>query len=136
MNALDLLLSNKISVNRPQKAVKIDRLSNDETEFMLTIIAITMEDFKHVQEMNTDKNGKLDEVGMNLMLVTYGVQEFDGRLAENKERIADIKKNYGVSNMQKFVNMLLLPGEIARIVMEITDISGFNDDLLETIKKA
>lgn len=136
MNALDLLLNNKISVNRPQKAVKIDRLSNDETEFMLTIIAITMEDFKHVQEMNTDKNGKLDEVGMNLMLVTYGVQEFDGRLAENKERIADIKKTYGVSNMQKFVNMLLLPGEIARIVMEITDISGFNDDLLETIKKA
>ena len=135
-NALDLLLSNKIDVNRPQKDVKIDRLSNDEVDFTLTAVAMTMEDFKHLQETNTGKDGKLDDVGMNLMMVTYGIREFDARLPENKDRIAEIKKAYSVSNMMKFVNMMFLPGEIARLVMEISDISGFNEDLVADIKKA
>ena len=134
MNALDLLLSNKVNMDRPTKEVKVARLSTDTMDFTLTAVALTMEDYKHLQEINT-KQGVLDDVGLNLMLVTYGIREFDARVPENKDRIAEIKKNYNVSNMQKFVNMLFLPGEIAKLVMEITDISGFNDDLLDNVKK-
>ena len=37
--------------------------------------------------------------------------------------------------MMKFVNQIFLPGEIAKLVMEITDVSGFNEDLLDNVKK-
>ena len=133
-NALDLLLGGKVNASRPTKEVKLSRLSNDETEFILTVEAITMDDFRHIQEMNT-KGKELDEIGMNLMLLTYGVQEFDGRRAENKEKINEIKKAYGVSNMEKFVNKLLLPGEIAMLAGEIVAVSGFGEDLVEAVKK-
>ena len=133
-NALDLLLGGKVNASRPTKEVKLSRLSNDETEFILTVEAITMDDFRHIQEMNT-KGKELDEIGMNLMLLTYGVQEFDGRRAENKEKIKEIKKAYGVSDMEKFVNKLLLPGEIAMLAGEIVAVSGFGEDLVEAVKK-
>ena len=133
-NALDLLLGGKVKADRPTKEVKLPRLSGDDTDFILTAVAVTMDDFKHVQE--TNKKGKeLDEIGMNLMLLTYGIKEFDGRLAENKERIAEIKKSYGVPNMEKFINKLLLPGEIAMLAMAITEVSGFGEDMVEAVKK-
>lgn len=134
MNALDLLLTNKVNMDRPTRSVKIARLSTEDMEFSLTAVAMTMEDFRHLQETNT-KNGVLDDVGMNLMMVTYGIREFDARIPENKDRINEIKKNYNVSNMMKFVNQIFLPGEIAKLVMEITDVSGFNEDLLDNVKK-
>ena len=82
-NALDLLLGGKVNIERPTKEVKLSRLSSDETDFVLTIEAITMKDFKQAQEVN--RRGKeLDEIGMNLQILTYGVQEFDGRRPENK----------------------------------------------------
>jgi len=135
INALDLLLGGKLNTERPTKAVKIVRLSTDEVEFVLTATALTMEDFKHLQETNTGKDGKIDDVGLNLDMVTRGIKEFDGRLNSNKEQIAEIKKTYNVSNMQKFVNMMFLPGEIAMLVMEITNISGFNEDMVAEVKK-
>lgn len=134
-NALTLLLGGNLNTDRPTKQVKIARLSTDEVEFTVTATAMTMEDFKHLQQTNTGKDGKLDDVGLNLMMVTYGIKEFDARIADNKGQIEEIKKTYGVSNMQKFVNMMFLPGEIALMVMEITGISGFNEDMVAEVKK-
>ena len=134
-NALDLLLGGKVDASRPTKEVKLARLSNKEDDFVLTVEAITMDDFRHIQEMNT-KGKELDEIGMNLMLLTYGVQEFDGRRAENKDKIKEIKKTYGVADMEKFVNKLFLPGEIAMLAGEIVAVSGFGEDLVEAVKKA
>ena len=133
-NALDLLLGGKINAEKPSKEVKIKRLSSKDVDFVVTVTAITMDDFKHVQEMNR-KGSVLDEIAMNLMLLTYGVREFDPKLAENKERFDEIKKAYGVSTMEKFLNKILLPGEISSLSMEIINISGFNDDMVEDVKK-
>lgn len=136
-NALDLLLGGSINVDRPQKEVKIKRLSNEEVDFKLTCEAITMDDFKHIQEMNTKIVGnrkEIDEIGVQLMMITYGVREFNEKLPENKEQLKAIKKQYGVADIAKFVNKILLPGEIAMLAMTITDVSGFDGDLVEEIK--
>lgn len=134
-NALDLLLGGKVNAERPTKEVKLPRLSSEDTDFILTAVAITMDDFRHVQNMNR-KGKELDEVGMNLMMLTYGIREFDARIAENKERIEDIKKAYSVANMEKLINKLLLPGEIAMLATEIIEVSGFGEDMVEAVKKA
>lgn len=133
-NALDLLLGGKVNSERPTKEVKLPRLSGEDTDFILTAVAITMDDFRHVQNMNR-KGKELDEIGMNLMMLTYGIKEFDARIVENKERIEDIKKAYGVANMEKLVNKLLLPGEIAMLATEIIEVSGFGEDMVEAVKK-
>ena len=134
-NALDILLSGKVNAERPTKEVKISRLSSEYTDFVLTAVAITMDDFRHVQSMNR-KGKELDEIGMNLMMLTYGIREFDARIAENKERIEGIKKVYDVANMEKLINKLLLPGEIAMLATEIIEVSGFGEDMVEAVKKA
>lgn len=134
-NALDLLLGGKVNAERPTKEVKLPRLSSEDTDFILTAVAITMDDFRHVQNMNR-KGKELDEIGMNLMMLTYGIREFDARIAENKERIEDIKKAYSVANMEKLINKLLLPGEIAMLATEIIEVSGFGEDMVEAVKKA
>lgn len=134
-NALDLLLGGKVNAERPTKEVKLSRLSSEDTDFILTAVAITMDDFRHVQNMNR-KGKELDEIGMNLMMLTYGIREFDARIAENKERVEDIKKAYGVANMEKLINKLLLPGEIAMLATEIIEVSGFGEDMVEAVKKA
>ena len=134
-NALDLLLGGKVNAERPTKEVKLTRLSSEDTDFILTAVAITMDDFRHVQNMNR-KGKEVDEIGMNLMMLTYGIKEFDSRIVENKERIEDIKKAYGVANMEKFINKLLLPGEIAMLATEIIEVSGFGEDMIEAVKKA
>lgn len=134
-NALDLLLGGKVNAERPTKEVKLPRLSSEDTDFVLTAVAITMDDFRHVQNMNR-KGKELDEIGMNLMMLTYGIREFDARIAENKGQITEILKVHGVSNMEKFVNKLLLPGEIAMLATEIIEVSGFGEDMVEAVKKA
>lgn len=134
-NALDLLLGGKVNSERPTKEVKLPRLSSEDTDFILTAVAITMDDFRHVQNMNR-KGKEVDEIGMNLMMLTYGIKEFDARIVENKERIEDIKKAYGVANMEKFINKLLLPGEIAMLATGIIEVSGFGEDMVEAVKKA
>ena len=133
-NALDLLLGGKVNAERPTKEVKLARLCSEDTEFILTAVAITMDDFRHVQNMNR-KGKEVDEIGMNLMMLTYGIKEFDARIVENKERITDIKKAYGVSDMEKFINKLLLPGEIAMLAAAIIEVSGFGEDMVEAVKK-
>ena len=134
-NALDLLLGGKVNAERPTKEVKLSRLSSEDTDFILTAVAITMDDFRHVQNMNR-KGKELDEIGMNLMMLTYGIREFDARIAENKGQITEILKVHGVSNMEKFINKLLLPGEIAMLATEIIEVSGFGEDMIEAVKKA
>ncbi len=134
-NALDLLLGGKVNIERPTKEVKLSRLSSDETDFVLTIEAITMKDFKQAQEVN--RRGKeLDEIGMNLQILTYGVQEFDGRRPENKAQIKELLKAYNVADVQALINKLLLPGEIAMLASEIVEVSGFNEDMVQAVKKA
>lgn len=134
-NALDLLLGGKVDASRPTKEIKLARLSNEEDDFTVTAEAITMDDFRHIREMNT-KGKELDEIGMNLMMLTYGIREFNERRPENKEQLKQLKKTYGVSDMEKFVNKLLLPGEIAMLSGEIVTVSGFGEDLVEAVKKA
>ena len=135
-NALDLLLGGKVNAERPTKEVKLNRLSSDEVDFILTATAITMNDFKHVQEMNRKGGKDLDEIGMNLMIICYGVQEFDARRAENKATIKELLKMHGVADMQALANKLLLPGEIAMLAATIIEVSGFGEDMIEAVKKA
>ena len=134
-NALDLLLGGKVNTERPTKEVKLSRLSSDETEFILTIEAITMKDFKQAQEVNR-KGKEIDEIGMNLQILTYGVQEFDGRRAENKAQLKELQKAYNVADVQALINKLLLPGEIATLASEIVEVSGFSEDMVQAVKKA
>lgn len=133
-NALDLLLGGKVNLERPTKEVKLTRLSSDETEFILTIEAITMKDFKQAQEVNR-KGKEIDEIGMNLQILTYGIKEFDGRRAENKAQLKELQKEYNVADVQAFINKLLIPGEIAMLASEIVEVSGFNEDMVQAVKK-
>ncbi len=133
-NALDLLLGNEELLQKPSKEFIVRRLSRGDVEFKLTLEAVTMNQFKHIQQMCTDKRGTVDAIGVQVMLLTYGVREFNNKLAENKDKLQDTFTKLGVANSEGLVQKVLLPGEISTIASEITDLSGFGDDMVEEVK--
>ncbi|MGL5151627.1 MAG: phage tail assembly chaperone [Clostridium sp.] len=133
-NALDLLLGNEELLQKPSKEFIVRRLSRGEVEFKLTLEAVTMNQFKHIQQMCTDKRGTVDAIGVQVMLLTYGVREFNNKLTENKDKLQDTFSKLGVANSEGLVQKVLLPGEISTIASEITDLSGFGEDMVEEVK--
>lgn len=133
-NALDLLLGNEELLTKPSKEFVVRRLSRGDMEFKLTLEAVTMNQFKHIQQMCTDKRGTVDAIGVQVMLLTYGVREFNFKLAENKDKLQDTFSKLGVANSEGLVQKVLLPGEISMISSEITELSGFGDNMVEEVK--
>lgn len=133
-NALDLLLGNEELLTKPSKEFVVRRLSRGDMEFKLTLEAVTMNQFKHIQQMCTDKKGTVDAIGVQVMLLTYGVREFNFKLAENKDKLQDTFSKLGVANSEGLVQKVLLPGEISMIASEITELSGFGDNMVEEVK--
>lgn len=136
MDALDLLLGSEELIQKPQKKFTVKRLSKGEVKFELTLEAIHMDTFKHIQEMNTDKKNELDAIGVQLMMMTYGVREFNAKVDDNASRLAETCKKQGVANVEQLITKALLPGEIASISEEITKLSGFGEDTIEEVKNA
>lgn len=133
-NALDLLLGNEELLTKPSKEFVVRRLSRGDMEFKLTLEAVTMNQFKHIQQMCTDKRGTVDAIGVQVMLLTYGVREFNFKLAENKDKLQDTFSKLGVANSEGLVQKVLLPGEISMIASEITELSGFGENMVEEVK--
>ncbi|WP_194190331.1 phage tail assembly chaperone [Clostridium chrysemydis] len=133
-NALDLLLGNEELLQKPSKEFIVRRLSRGEVEFKLTLEAVTMNQFKHIQQICTDKRGAVDAIGVQVMLLTYGVREFNNKLAENKDKLQDTFAKLGVANSEGLIQKVLLPGEISIIASEITELSGFGEDMVEEVK--
>ena len=134
-NALDLLLSNNEELlQKPSKEFVVKRLSRGDVQFILTLEAVTMNQFKHIQQMNTNKKGEIDAIGVQVMLLTYGVREFNAKLDENKDKLQETFEKLGVGNSEALIQKVLLPGEISIIASEITELSGFGADMVEEVK--
>ena len=134
-NALDLLLSNNEELlQKPTKEFIVKRLSRGDVEFKLTLEAVSMNQFKHIQQMSTDRKGQVDAINVQVMLLTCGVREFNPKLDENKDKLQETYKALGVANAEGLVQKVLLPGEISIIASEITELSGFGADMVEEVK--
>lgn len=133
MNALDLLLGNAELLKKPEKKFIVRRLSTEDTKFELTLTAITMDTFKHIQELHT-KGREMDAIGIQVSMLAYGVRDFDRKDAVNKEKLDATFKAVGVGNIEQFIQKILLPGEISEVASAITDLSGFGGDCIEEVK--
>jgi hypothetical protein len=133
MNALDMLLSSEELLVKPEKKFTVKRLSKGDVKFELTLMAVSMNNIKHIQQINTKKN-ELDTMSAHVSMVVYGVSEFDMKNADNKVKLDETFKKVGVSNINDFVSLILLPGEILEISSAISDLSGFEGDTIEEIK--
>lgn len=135
MDALDMLLGNAEVIKYPTKQYVVKRLSKDDTKFILNLEAIHMDTFKHIQELNTKGNKQeIDGIGVQISMLMYGVKEFNAKVEGNKERLAETCKKFGVSNVEKLITAILLPGEISEISTYITELSGFGGDNVEEVK--
>lgn len=133
MNVLQLLLSDEINIAKPSKLHKVKRLSNEEHDFTLTLVTITLNDIKKLRDLY-NKNGEFDEIGFLLAVVCYGVQEFDNRIDENKEALKELCKLHKVKSNTELVNKIFLPNEIKDIASEIMELSGNEEEKIEEVK--
>ena len=133
MNVLQLLLSDEINIEKPSKLHKIKRLSNEEHDFTLTLVTITLNDIKRLRDLY-NKNGEFDEIGFLLAIVCYGTQEFDNRIDENKEPLKELCKMHKVKTNVELVNKIFLPNEIKDIANEIMELSGDEEEKIEEVK--
>ncbi len=136
--SLEMLLAKSAdAVKRDSKQIEIKRLSNRlGGQFVLTCTSITMEEFKDIQEKSRDGGAKsdfrnVDPFEMQVQTVLKGVDEFG---PSHKEDIAELKKAFGVPNIKELVVKLLLPGEIAQLAAVVTDLSGFDGDMITELK--
>lgn len=133
MNVLQLLLSDEINIEKPSKLHKVNRLSNEEHDFTLTLVTITLNDIKKLRDLY-NKNGEFDEIGFLLAIVCYGTQEFDNRIDENKDDLKELCKLHKVKSNLELVNKIFLPNEIKDIASEIMELSGDEEEKIEEVK--
>lgn len=134
MDALDMLLGDEDLLKKPEKQFIVKRLSKTNVNFILNLQAISMNTFKHIQDINTNKKDTLDAIGTQVSMLCYGVKEFNMKNAENKVKLEGTFKKVNVNNIEEFISRILLPGEIANIAEEISNLSGFDGDTIEEIK--
>lgn len=138
-NSFELLLQNKELLQRPQKRVKIPRLSKGGVDFTLTCEALTVEaqrdinEKAHMNKVNPNDGVDVNKVtDLQVYTVMAGVVEFDPQ--RNKEHIDQLKQVLNFKTIKEMVEAILLPGEIGDLYIAITELSGGAEDVVDEIK--
>lgn len=130
MSALDLLLKlDQTKLKRPTKEVEVKRLSSLTGEKVIFICeALTADEMAGIQEMVLDvKKQDVDVSEMQILSLLAGVKE--PNLKDQK-----LLSFYSVPTPKELIKKLLLPGEIAALYNNISELSGFGDGAVEEVK--
>jgi hypothetical protein len=123
MNALELLLqTDRSKLKLPTKKVEMKRLTAAAgTAVIFELEALDFNTYADIGEMS--KNN----ADLEIYAILNGVKEpclKDKKLCEK----------YGCVTPYELVKRLLLPGEITTLYNEISDLCGFDNDMVEEIK--
>jgi hypothetical protein len=125
VNVIDLLLNtdgNKLKM--PTKEVEIKRLSRAAGEKVIfKLESISMDKYVDIGEMSKDPGDT------QIFAIIEGVKE-------PNLRDKDLMNKYNSVTPKDLVKKLLLPGEIGTLYSEVSELSGFDKDMIEEVKNS
>jgi hypothetical protein len=130
MGTLDLLLKlDQTKLKRPTKEVEIKRLSAITDEKVVFVCeALTADEMAGIQEMVLDVKGQdVDVSEMQVLTVLAGVKE--PSFKDQK-----LLSYYNAPTPKELLRKLLLPGEIAALYNNISELSGYGDGAVQEVK--
>lgn len=136
VNILDLLLGSDVGeIKLPTTKVEVIRLSEIYgAPFVITLSALSPDKFEAVQDMAVSIKGKDADIELSLLqmlAIIESVLDEQGKpLFKNKDLMAKFK----VPTPKELVRKLLLSGEVTNIYKVISDLSGFGDNAVKSVK--
>lgn len=128
----DFLLNNTVE-NLTKEVVVSDRFKVDGEILKFKIKAVNPDEFSDLQNQCT-KVGKKGKVNFDSKM--FNEQLIINYTIEPNFKSADVIKKAGCMTSEQLVNKVLLAGEVATLVEEISALSGFDKDLEELREEA
>lgn len=122
---MDFLVSNPIE-NLTEDIIISDRFKVGEEILKFKIKAVSPDEFSELQKQCT-KVGKKGKVNFDSKM--FNDQLVINYTVEPNFRDAEAIKRAGCMTPEQFLNKVLLAGEVAALVEEISTLSGFDKDL-------
>ncbi|CEK34301.1 XkdN-like protein,hypothetical protein,Phage XkdN-like protein [[Clostridium] sordellii] len=127
---MDFLVSNPID-NLTEDVIISDRFKNENEILKFKIKAVSPDEFSELQKQCT-KVGKKGKVNFDSKM--FNDQLIINYTVEPNFKDADAIKKAGCMTPEQLLNKVLLAGEVATLVEEISTLSGFDKDL-ETLRE-
>lgn len=128
----DFLLNNTVE-NLTENVIVSDRFKVDGEILKFKIKAVNPEEFSDLQKQCT-KIGKKGK--MNFDSKMFNEQLIINYTVDPNFKDAEVVKKAGCMTPEQLVNKVLLAGEVATLVEEISALSGFDKDLEELREEA
>lgn len=127
---MDFLVSNPID-NLTEEVIVSDRFTDCDKIMKFKIKAVSPDEFSELQKQCT-KVGKKGKVNFDSKM--FNDQLIINYTVEPNFKDADAIKKAGCMTPEQLLNKVLLAGEVATLVEEISTLSGFDKDL-ETLRE-
>lgn len=122
---MDFLVSNPID-NLTEEVIVSDRFTEGDKIMKFKIKAVSPDEFSDLQKQCT-KVGKKGKVNFDSKM--FNEQLVINYTVEPNFRNSESIKKAGCMTPQQLLNKVLLAGEVATLVEEISSLSGFDKDL-------
>lgn len=128
----DFLLNNTVE-NLTEEVIVSDRFKVDGEILKFKIKAVNPDEFSDLQKQCT-KVGKKGKVNFDSKM--FNEQLIINYTVDPNFKNAEVVKKAGCMTPEQLVNKVLLAGEVATLVEEISALSGFDKDLEELREEA
>ncbi len=128
----DFLLNNTVE-NLTEEVIVSDRFKVDGKILKFKIKAVNPDEFSDLQKQCT-KVGKKGKVNFDSKM--FNEQLIINYTVDPNFKEAEVIKKAGCMTPEQLVNKVLLAGEVATLVEEISALSGFDKDLEELREEA
>lgn len=128
----DFLLNNTVE-NLTEEVIVSDRFKVDGEILKFKIKAVNPDEFSDLQKQCT-KVGKKGKVNFDSKM--FNEQLIINYTVDPNFKEAEVVKKAGCMTPEQLVNKVLLAGEVATLVEEISALSGFDKDLEELREEA
>ncbi|MDK0901575.1 phage tail assembly chaperone [Clostridium perfringens] len=128
----DFLLNNTVE-NLTEEVIVSDRFKVDGEILKFKIKAVNPDEFSDLQKQCT-KLGKKGKVNFDSKM--FNEQLIINYTVDPNFKDAEVVKKAGCMTPEQLVNKVLLAGEVATLVEEISALSGFDKDLEELREEA
>lgn len=128
----DFLLNNTVE-NLTEEIIVSDRFKVDGEILKFKIKAVNPDEFSDLQKQCT-KVGKKGKVNFDSKM--FNEQLIINYTVDPNFKDAEVVKKAGCMTPEQLVNKVLLAGEVATLVEEISALSGFDKDLEELREEA
>ncbi|HAT4309272.1 phage tail assembly chaperone [Clostridium perfringens] len=128
----DFLLNNTVE-NLTEEVIVSDRFKVDGEILKFKIKAVNPDEFSDLQKQCT-KVGKKGKVNFDSKM--FNEQLIINYTVDPNFKDAEVVKKAGCMTPEQLVNKVLLAGEVATLVEEISALSGFDKDLEELREEA